>query len=128
MLILMPTIGKRFVPFMENCFDSVFSGTVMDRNKTSVAEKDGNIVVQMEVAGFSKENISIDLKDDVMTVTGEAKEETENQQMQRSFSKTFSVKGIDAEKISAKCKDGILTITCPKLEPEPESKKQILIE
>ena len=37
--------------------------------KTDVMEKDGNYVLQAELPGFNKEDINVDLKDDILTIS-----------------------------------------------------------
>ena len=43
--------------------------------KTDVMEKDGNYVLESELPGFAKEDIHVDLKDDILTISASHKEE-----------------------------------------------------
>lgn len=86
-------------------------------------------VIELALAGFDKKDIKIDVKDGVMTIQGEMKEE-EGEYLHkgistRKFSKSFSLAEYTEPK-SAEMKNGILYIT---LEQEvPEEKKPKTIE
>ena len=102
---------------------------------TDVMEKEGNYILQAELPGFNKEDINIDLKDDILTVSAshkeEKKEEDEKTRYIRkerhsaSYSRSFRVANVTPEDISASYKNGILEVTFPKREslPEKETKK-----
>lgn len=78
----------------------------------------------------SKEDIKLQLRDNLLLISGERKAETTHDQegatwTERSFgsfARSFKLpKHVDAEGISAKCDNGVLTVTVPKLEePKPE--------
>ena len=122
--------NRELSPILEDYFDTFINGTALDRNKTTFSDKGDSVAIQIEAPGFSKENISISLKEDIMTISGKIEETEEACALKtlRSFSKTFSTEGIDIEGITAKCKDGILTVTCPKVKAEKEPEKKIPIE
>lgn len=86
-------------------------------------------VIELALAGFDKKDIKIDVKDGVMTIQGEMKEE-EGEYLHkgistRKFSKSFSLAEYTEPK-SAEMKNGILYVT---LEQEvPEEKKPKTIE
>ena len=91
-------------------------------------------VVQAELPGLKKEEIGVALRDGVLTLSGERKQEREKKEgdtfrSERSFGKfTRSVTlpaAVDATKVVASYQDGILTVNLPKAE---EAKpKQIAI-
>ena len=106
---------------------------------TDVIEKDGNYVLQAELPGFKKEEIHIDLKNDVLTISAEhsdeTKEEDKNTKYLRrerkytSYSRSFRVRNVLPEDISATYTDGVLEVTMPKRDALPESAaKQIEIK
>lgn len=79
-------------------------------------------VLWAEVPGLSEKDINLTLKQDVLTISGERKQDVpEGYQAHRreratvrfSRSVRLGVK-VDAEKISATVKNGILTVTLPK--------------
>ena len=93
-----------------------------------------NIVIKAELPGIDKKDITIDLKDSVLTLKGERNVENEEKEdnyyrRERSFGKferAFTLPtGLEPEKIKADYKDGVLKIEIPK--PEKEKPKQITI-
>ena len=95
-----------------------------------VMERDGNIIVKMEVTGVQEKDIEIKVAGGVLTVTGEKKpaDKTNAASFHQteirhgSFSRSFTLPdSVDADKISASSRNGILTITLPS---RPESKSR----
>lgn len=68
---------------------------------------DGSYKLEIEVPGFSKENISLLTKDGQLYVTLNHANKPE-----KKFSYKLNNK-IDPDSIKATCKDGILTVVCP---------------
>ncbi len=111
--------------------------------KSDIYEKDGAYVLSAELPGFTKEEINIDIKNDVLTITAshssenDIKDESENQEAKEedkpvnyicrerssmSYMRSFNVEGIDVQKIDAKLENGILELTLPKKAPEEPEK------
>ena len=98
-------------------------------------DKKDEIVLKAEIPGVEKENISISLSDNTITIKGESKKEEEvkeedyyyAERSYGSFSRSLNLPAkVQAEKIKASFKDGILEIHLPKAE---ESKpKEVKIE
>ena len=97
-------------------------------------EKDDYYVIKAELAGVNKEDIAIDLKDRVLTISGERSYENEVKQenyyrRERSYGKfqrAFTLPAdVDSDKIKAEFKDGLLQIEVPK--PEAQKPKQVTI-
>jgi HSP20 family protein len=88
-------------------------------------ESDNEVVASIELPGLSKDDIKVSVKNDVLTISGEKKqesvEEKENvHRVERTYgyfrrSVTLPVE-VDAGKVKASFKDGILKITLPKVE------------
>ena len=123
--------GRMFPAFFDDGgLEKSFAGF-----NTDVMEKDGNYVLQAELPGFNKEDIHVDLKDDILTVSAthkdEKKEEDEKTRYIRkerhsaSYSRSFRVANVTHEDIRASYKNGILEVTFPKRDslPEKEAKK-----
>ncbi len=105
---------------MERNFFSQVPSTKQFR--TDISEKDDAYLLQSELPGFSKEDIKVDISNNVLTISAkhEEAENSENEHFIRrerhfgSFSRTFSTEGIDIENISASYKDGVLYLSLPK--------------
>ena len=128
-------------PFDEfgNMFPGFFDDGGLERSfagfNTDVMEKDGNYILQAELPGFNKEDIHVDLKDDILTISAahneEKKEEDKNTRYIRkerhssSYSRSFRVANVTHEDIKASYNNGVLEVTFPKREtmPEKEAKK-----
>ena len=92
--------------------------------------KDGEYKVEMAVAGFTKQDITVTVKENILAVKGK-KENSESDFLykgigERSFSQTFRLAEfmyID----KAELKDGILRITLKQELPEEKKEKTIKI-
>lgn len=92
------------------------------------------VVIKAELPDVKKEDIGVTVENNVLTLTGERKQEqsAKREQFQRverrfgSFSRSFTLPtSVDAGQIAASYKDGVLTIRLPRRE---ESKpKQISV-
>ncbi|KAI1783582.1 HSP20-like chaperone [Ganoderma leucocontextum] len=99
-------------------------------------DKDKNLVTAtFELPGVNKENVSIDVHNNVLTVSGESKFESdhdENGYLVRErrfgrFSRSLPVpEGIKHEEIKAAMEDGVLTVTYPR-QTEAQAPKRIAI-
>ena len=88
-----------------------------------VREEANAYTVQAEVPGVRKEDLQLSLHDDVLTLSGERKQEKEvkegevyrSERAYGRFQRTITLpKPVDSTKVSAAYKDGVLTITLPK--------------
>ncbi|KAI0830181.1 HSP20-like chaperone [Trametes gibbosa] len=96
-------------------------------------DQEGNLVtVTFELPGLTKENIQLDVKDNVLTVAGESTLSTERDEKGYSvrerrfgkFSRSIPLpQGIKPEEIKATMSDGLLTITFPRTTPELAPKR-----
>jgi HSP20 family protein len=99
-----------------------------------VDDKD-QIKVKADLPGLKKEDIEVDLEDDVLTIKGEKKEEKEikekncirSERYYGAFHRSFTLpSSIDGSKVNAGYKDGVLEITLPK--KEGAKPKQIKVD
>ena len=110
--------------------------------KTDVREKKDSYEVDIDLPGFKKDEIKLELENGYLTISatkGLDKDETDKKtgkyirreryagSCQRSF---YVVKDVTEDDIKASFEDGTLKMTIPKKEAKPavESKKQIAIE
>jgi HSP20 family protein len=84
-----------------------------------------HLVLKAEIPGMKKEDINISLHGDVLTLSGERKEEEEWEKAETyraerflgKFQRTFTLPVmVDVSKVQASYKDGILTVTLSKAE------------
>ena len=123
-------------------FDEVFADPFFGEKenkimKTDLKEKDGKYMLEIDVPGYDKEDIKIELQDGYLTVSAEKNEEKEDKHAKYLKRERFSGmcsrsyyvgENVSEEDIKANFKNGILTIEFPK-EPEKriEEKKYIPI-
>lgn len=122
-------------PFFSD-FDRLFEGAfgvpqVMSENAWTPAvdihETDTELLVSADIPGAKREDLNVEFKDGILTVSGERRMERkvdeENETVHRTerfygkFSRSFRVPGgYDLSKIEAKYNDGVLEIRIPKAE------------
>jgi HSP20 family protein len=97
-------------------------------------ESDDHYVVRADLPGLSDDDVSVQLEDNVLTISGERKSEHEQQQngyyrLERasgSFSRSLTLpEGVDPDKVQASFERGVLEITIPK--PEQRKPRQVQI-
>jgi HSP20 family protein len=97
-------------------------------------DEDDRVVIKAELPGVDKKDIAVDLKDRVLTLSGEraydneVKEENyyRRERAYGKFQRAFSLPAdVDSDKIKADFKDGLLKIEVPK--PEKQKPKNITI-
>jgi HSP20 family protein len=99
-----------------------------------LVEADDHYVLRADLPGMDEKNVSIEINDNVLTVSGERRDEQEQtrsgwHRVERSFGRfTRSLtlpEGIDPEAISASFDKGVLSITVPKPEQRKPRRVQI---
>lgn len=101
-----------------------------------VYETDTEVVVVMELPGIKKEDVTIELTDDVLTIRGKrerVRKEGETyhivERAYGEFERRFNLGvPIDRERVEATFKDGVLTIRLPKAERVRPRKVEIKVE
>ncbi len=96
-----------------------------------VQEEDDKITVRADLPGLKKDEIDLSVRDNVLTLKGERKQEEEDKgkdyhRVERRYGQFIrSVPlpdTVDPDKVSAEYKDGVLNITAPK-SSESKTKK-----
>lgn len=141
MFHLMPFNGRNennLFNYLDNLEKNFFQADFSDFSqfRCDIIDKGSCYALQAELPGFLKEEIKIDLKDNMLTISAEHKEENETKEhnfVRRerkygSFSRSFDVSGIDTEKIGASYNNGVLSLDLPKLETQLPQSKQINID
>jgi len=102
--------------------------------RVDIKENGNEIIIHADLPGMKKEDVQLELHDDILTLNGERKEEKKEQnekyhRVERTYGKfqrrVGLPSGIDASKISAGFQDGVLEIKIKK--PEQAQPKKIEI-
>lgn len=111
--------------------------SVFTQPSVNVVENEKEYRLEVAVPGFSKDDFAIDVDHNVLTISGEKKNETKEEKenyMRKEFSYTSFKRSftlpetVNADKISAAYENGILNVHLPKkVEDKKESKKTIKI-
>lgn len=102
--------------------------------RTDIRDAGDSYVLDAELPGFNKEDITLDLKDGILTITAAHSESSETagengtyirrERRYGSFQRSFDVTGIEESGITAGYQNGVLTLTLPKAKPaEPEVRR-----
>jgi len=121
-----------------NMLDDFFSDGLMpgrsllrDTFKLDIAEKDNEYLVEAEMPGISKDEISLNIDGDTLSISVNRTEETNNDgknfihRERRASSMSRRVRLADAklDEIKAKLEDGVLVVTIPKYVKVDSSRK-----
>lgn len=85
-------------------------------------DRDNSYMITVDLPGLKKEDIKLDLSDNVLTISGERMREVQaeggyNERPFGKFERSFSMPTqVDADKIEAQFSNGVLYITLPKSE------------
>jgi len=140
---MLPTIAKRsFKPFyMPSFFDDdflpVFTTSTSSMPAVNIKEDDKKYYLDLAVPGMDKKDLKIDINEDLLTISSESKNETEDNSdgykrkefSYSAFCRSFQIpENVNVDKIEANYKDGVLNVTLPKLEEEKNKvSKQVKI-
>lgn len=104
--------------------------------KVNVYEYDDKVGIVAEIPGLNKKQLSVDVEDGVLTISGDKHSSFEDEGAkvlrrelkQSSFKRSFELgELLDGDNISANFKDGILSVSIPKVEPETPKKHTVKI-
>lgn len=113
-------------------------GRYVTENPTDIKEYEDKYVLQLNAAGYEKENISISYEEGILKITGtmssEEKEDA-NEDLGRyivrerrtvnSFVRRFRLEDVREKAISAKMEKNVLTVTLPKIEKKAPTQIKI---
>jgi HSP20 family protein len=123
-------------------FSNLFEGDLPEMELASgwhpfvdIYDEGTEMVLKAELPGMKKEDIHIEVQNNVLTLRGEKKREEKvekegffrSERLYGSFSRSFTLPTtVDAEKIEASYVNGILTVKLPKV--EAAKPKQIAVK
>jgi HSP20 family protein len=115
---------------MNRLFDRFFDGRGANGGSVrrwipamDLVETNDALVLRADLPGMKEDDVEIEIKDGVLTVSGERKSESEEKgegfhRVERAFgrfSRSLSLPdGVDADKIAAQFSDGVLEVKVPK--------------
>jgi HSP20 family protein len=126
---------------MNRLFDRFFEGRSANSGAVrrwipamDLVETGDHLVLRADLPGMSEDDVDIEIKDGVLTVSGERKAEHEEKgegfhRVERSFgsfSRSLSLPdGVDVGKVEANFADGVLEVRVPKPEESKPTRVQI---
>ncbi len=127
-------LPRRF--YFDNAFDQFFEEE-SGKMKCDIYQKDNIYHVEMDLPGFSKDEIKIECNKGNLVVTAEKMKKEDQQDEEKKYirrersygkySRSFYLGDIDEDKIEAEYNDGTLHVSIPKID-EDQNKKQITIK
>ena len=125
-------LNRMFADFQNEAFNQAWVPAV------DIYETDSHeVVIKAELPDVKKEGINVTFENNVLTLSGERKQEetTKREQYQRverhfgSFSRSFTLPAtVDASRIAASYKDGVLTIRLPRREEAKPKQISVNVE
>lgn len=122
-----PATRWSLLPEIDYLFDDLVGRTSAGWSgwtpSADLIENDDAYVLEMELPGFSRDDIELTVERNVLTVSGQrsAEEETENvtyhlrERGTARFSRSFALpRSMNAEGVEARFDNGVLTVTLPK--------------
>lgn len=130
-----------FDDFERSLFPNTPSGK-MPAFRTDIRDEGDYYLLQADIPGFQKEDIDLDVKEGVLTITAtheevkEAPDEEEGkdprylcrERRYGSFRRSFDVSGIQEEGITAGYDNGVLSLKLPKMPELTPQTRKIAIE
>lgn len=129
--------GRDFNKFFDEFFETGFDRVNNAYFKMDVEKSDDSYLVTAEVPGLDKDDIDIEIEDNMLTISVHEEDETKDEDDEQKYvyreRKTLnsvrkvSLEDIDESGITAQLENGLLKITLPIAEPV-SNKKSIEID
>lgn len=124
--------------FFSNPFGSFWGNTSLAEFKTDVTDEGDYYLLEADLPGFEKKDITLNVQGDILTVHAERHSKVEEKdkkdkvvRMERSYgsyTRSFDISGVAANQIKAKYVDGVLRLTLPKQDPKLPQGRRLEIE
>lgn len=101
--------------------------------RTDIVEEDDKYVVECELPGFSREDISVDIENDRLTISARHERKDDGrtyihrERTDASYQRSFSISNIQTDSITAAYNDGVLILNLPKAQPKEAQSRKIQI-
>ena len=106
--------------------------------RTDIRDEGEKYVMEAELPGFDKDDISLDINGNCLSIKAEHKTENEEkdnagnyirkERSYGSYQRSFDISNVNQEGINAEYKNGILVIDLPKKQAETPSCKRLEIK
>ena len=93
--------------------------------RTFSKSEEGKYVVTAEVPGINQDNLTVEYKDNILTITAEYNEKNESTSRRGKYKANYRIENVDEEGIAAKINNGLLVVTLPKKKEEVPKKIEI---
>ena len=129
-------ITHRNSDLFDQAFESLFRPFYVDSDstfmKTDIKETDKNYLMDVEMPGFDKKDISLKFESGYVTISAKKEAgDNDSRYLRReravSCSRSYYMGDVDEKQIKAKYENGVLTVTIPKEKPE-QTKHHIVID
>lgn len=120
--MLRNTIVRRPTNLLDDFFnDEFFLPSLPSQNHIDVYQEDKNYIVEVDLPGYKKEEISVKYDQDLLTVSAEHNEEKKEDNKRyvyrsrscSSFTRQIRFNNIDAKAIDANFSEGVLKVILP---------------
>lgn len=111
--------------FFDNAFESLFRPFYFDNVshglKTDITETENGYLMEVEVAGFDKKDISMTLEDGYLTISANKEDKHEEgkksnyirRERSLSYSRSYYVGDVQESEIKARYSNGVLSVEIP---------------
>ncbi len=123
-------LTRRNSDIIEDAFNNFFRPFYVDEEasimKTDIRESDNAYLMDVEMAGFDKSDISLKYESGYLTVSAKKEEKADNVKYIRreraySCSRSYYLGDVDEKAIKAKYNNGVLEIVVPKDKPQVQT-------
>jgi len=129
------------IEYFNRLFNNIESSDESERvdfiPSVNTREADDAYYIEVDLPGVKKENISIDVKDNILTISGERviEDKRKDDEFYRvesvygKFARSFTLpEDVDSDKIEAKAQNGVLVVKIPKVQVVDKAPKKIEIK
>lgn len=128
-------IACKFFPDIVNVFgQNFFENNAYPR--VDIRETDTQFVIEAEIPFLNKDQIKVEIKDDILSIRGEKRSDFKKEgnyivreRKMSSFSRSWKLPSdiVDKNSVKARYENGVLEITIDKIKPTPPPKKDSVV-